>query len=61
MIEGPEAWTRFTAAMKRAVSVPHSEVKKQIDAHRAQAAKNPNRPGPKPKKRRASVSRAPRV
>ena len=60
MIEGTEAWARFTNAMKRAIAVPHSEIKKQIDAHRADAAKNPSRPGPKPKKKRASASRVPR-
>jgi hypothetical protein len=51
MIEGPEAWTRFTGVMKQVIAVPHAEIKKRIDAHRAEAAKNPNRPGPKPRRK----------
>ena len=49
MIEGDEAWKRFDSAMKHVVSVPHAEIQKRIEAHRREAAKNPNRRGPKPK------------
>ena len=49
MIEGPEAFRRFRDATKAVLSVPHSEIKKRMDAHRKQAAKNPNRRGPKRK------------
>lgn len=49
MIEGPEAFTRFRDATKAILAVPHSEIKKRIEAHREQAAKNPNRRGPKRK------------
>jgi hypothetical protein len=49
MIEGPEAWKRFNATMKKVIAVPKSEVKKQIDAHRREVANNPNRRGPKRK------------
>jgi hypothetical protein len=49
MIEGPEAFQRFRDATKAALAVPHSVIQKRIDAHREQAAKNPNRPGPKRK------------
>ena len=49
MIEGPEAWKRFQAAMKRVVSVPHSEIQKRIDKQCRESAKNPNRRGPTPK------------
>jgi len=42
MVEGPEAWTRFTQAMTKVIAAPHSEIKKQLEAHRAKAAKNPN-------------------
>jgi hypothetical protein len=50
-VEGPEAWTRFQTAMKKVIAVPHTEIQKRIEEQREQAAKNPNRPGPKPKKR----------
>lgn len=47
----------FTALVERVLSVPHSEIQKRVEAHRKKAAKNPNRPGPKPKHKRR-VSRA---
>jgi hypothetical protein len=49
MIEGTEAWTRFQTAMKKVLTVPHSEIQKRIQEHRKQAALNPNRRGPKRK------------
>lgn len=49
MIEGPEAFKRFRDATKAILAVPHSEIKKRIDAHREESAKNPNRRGPKRK------------
>jgi hypothetical protein len=49
MVEGPEAFTRFEKAMKRVLSVPHSEIKRRIEEHRKEAALNPRRRGPKPK------------
>ena len=52
MVEGPEAFRRFRDATKAILAVPHSEIKKRIDEHREQAAKNPNRRGPKTKARR---------
>lgn len=51
MIEGPQAFERFKNAMKAVVSVPHSVIQERIEEHRRQAAKNPNRRGPKPKKK----------
>ncbi len=56
--EGPEAWTRFQGAMKKALSVPHAEIKRRLEEQRKQSALNPNRRGPKPK-RKSSASRAP--
>ena len=49
MFEGPEAFQRFRDATKAILAVPHSEIKKRIEAHREKAAKNPNRRGPKRK------------
>lgn len=49
MIEGPEAFQRFRDSMKAALAVPHAVVQKRIEEHREQAAKNPNRRGPKRK------------
>ncbi len=49
MIEGTEAYTRFEKAMKKVLSVPHSEIKRRIEEHRHEAATNPNKRGPKPK------------
>jgi hypothetical protein len=49
MIEGPEAYSRFKNALKAVVAVPHAEVQRRIEEHRKEAAKNPNRRGPKPK------------
>jgi hypothetical protein len=54
MIEGPQAFTRFQNAMKAILAVPHAEVQKRIEAHRKEAAKNPNRRGPKPKRTKSS-------
>ena len=50
MDEGPQAFERFRNAMKAVVSVPRSVVQKQIEKHRKEVAKNPNRRGPKAKK-----------
>jgi hypothetical protein len=37
-IEGPEAWQRFEHAMKRIITVPHSDIKRRIEAERAKSA-----------------------
>ncbi|HEV7487665.1 MAG TPA: hypothetical protein VGQ65_18505 [Thermoanaerobaculia bacterium] len=49
MIEGPAAYERFREGMKAILAVPHSVIQKRIEEHRAQAANNPNRRGPKRK------------
>ena len=49
MIEGPEAFQRFRDGMKAVLAVPRSTIQRRIEEHREQAAKNPNRRGPKPK------------
>lgn len=42
-------YDRFTATVDRLLAVPRAELQKRIDQHREQAAKNPNKRGPKPK------------
>ena len=54
MIEGAEAITRFENAMKRVLSVPHSEIKRRIEEHRKESALNPNKRAPQPKKGRVN-------
>jgi hypothetical protein len=58
--EGREAWTRFDTAMKKVIAVPHSEVQRRIQEHRAEVDKNENRRGPK-RKVKPSASRDPRA
>ena len=41
---------RFTALVDKVLAVPHSVIKARVEAHKREAAKNPDRPGPKPKK-----------
>lgn len=48
-IEGPEAWERFQAAMRKVLSVPHAEIQRRVEAHRRTAAQNPHKRGPKRK------------
>jgi len=53
-IEGIEAWTRFSDAMKAVISVPHSVIQEKIEAHLKEAALNRNQRGPKGKPKRDS-------
>jgi len=59
MIEGPEAAARFDALVRKVLSVPHEEIMRREAAYQRQAARNPNRRGPKPKvtRKRARGSR----
>jgi len=43
-------YERFTALVDHVLAVPHGVIKERIEEHRRQAAKNPNRRGPKPKR-----------
>ena len=50
-VEGPEAWDRFQKAMQGVVAVPHAEIQGRIAQHRKEAARNPRKRGPKPKRK----------
>jgi hypothetical protein len=58
MHEGPEAFTRFTDAMKAVLAVPHDEIKRRIEAERKASALKPIRRGPKPKRKPAGPAPA---
>jgi hypothetical protein len=51
VIEGAEAFTRFRAAMQKIVTVPRAEIQRRIEAEREASVANPNRRGPKPKRK----------
>lgn len=44
-------YERFTNLVDRVLAVPHDVIKQRVEEHRKQAAQNPNRPGPKPKRK----------
>jgi len=54
MIEGPEAYTRFEKAMTAILAVPHAEIQRRIAEHKKEAALNPRKRGPKPKRKSVS-------
>jgi hypothetical protein len=54
--EGPEAFKRFDATIGKLLSVSHAVLVEREKAYKDQAAKNPNKPGPKPKVKRRRVS-----
>ncbi|MGA8030717.1 MAG: hypothetical protein WB992_26530 [Bryobacteraceae bacterium] len=58
-IEGSEAFMRFKGAMKAILSVPREEILRREAEYKKQAALNPRKRGPKPK--RKSVSPDPAV
>jgi hypothetical protein len=49
MPKPPKEFSAFTSLVDRLLKVPHTEIKKRIEQHREQAAKNPRKRGPKPK------------
>jgi hypothetical protein len=48
-IEGPEAFARFDALVRKVLSVPHEEILRREAEYKRQSAMNPNRRGPKRK------------
>jgi hypothetical protein len=44
-----EEYDAFTKLVDRVIAVPRSVIKQRVEEHQKQAAKNPNKRGPKPK------------
>jgi hypothetical protein len=51
-------YAAFKNLLNRIVGVPHAEIVKRETAYQKQSALNPSRPGPKPKRKRASRVRS---
>jgi hypothetical protein len=51
-IEGPEAFARFDALVRKVLSVPHEEIMRREAEYKKQSAANPHRRGPKPKRQK---------
>jgi len=49
MARPSKEYMAFTKLTDKLLSVPHAEIQKRIEQHREEAAKNPNKRGPKPK------------
>lgn len=49
MARPSKEYTAFVKLTDRLLAVPHAELQKRIAQHREEAAKNPNKRGPKPK------------
>jgi hypothetical protein len=49
-------YERFTALVDQVLAVPHNVIKQRVDEYRKKAALNPNRPGPKPKRKTVKPS-----
>lgn len=47
----PTELDRFNALVDRVLAVPHSVIRQRVEEHRKHASLNPNRPGPKPKRK----------
>ena len=49
MNEGPEAYTRFAAGMKKVLTIPHAIIKERIEEEKRKSAAKQVRPRPKRK------------
>lgn len=52
--ETPPEYDAFKALLNRLMAVPHSVIVEREAEYKRQSLLNPNRPGPKPKRKRAS-------
>ena len=52
----PSEFANFDALVRKVLAVPAETIKARVEEHRERAARNPNRPGPKPKKVKPSAS-----
>jgi hypothetical protein len=57
-IEGKEASSRFDAAIRKLLSVPHAEIQRRESEYRKQSLASPRRRGPKPKVKPSASGRA---
>jgi hypothetical protein len=48
----------FKTLLKRVMAVPHTTIAKREAKYKRQSALNPSKPGPKPKRKRASRARS---
>jgi hypothetical protein len=55
-----QEYAAFKGLLNRLMAVPHSEIAKREAEYKKQSALNPNKRGPKPKRKRGA-SRAPAV
>lgn len=53
-------YNRFKALLNHIMAVPHTEIVRREAEYKRQSDLNPNKPGPKPKRKRA-VGRVPAV
>jgi hypothetical protein len=57
-VKHSQEFDAFTTLVDRVLAVPASVIKQRVEEHRKQAAENPNRPGPKPKRKVKTSSSA---
>jgi hypothetical protein len=55
-MEGPEAFRRFDALVRKVLSVPHDVILAREAEYQRQSKLNPHRRGPKPKAKRRKAS-----
>jgi hypothetical protein len=52
--ETPSEYEAFKGLLTRIMAVPHSEIVKREAKYKKQSELNPNKPGPKPKRKRGA-------